>query len=465
MKRKLESLTAGKTERNTKDKLGKLPATLVGKILYEFAADAPVMPLKQMVELSQVSKSNYALFQPVLNEAKAANPLLLSVVQGNVEALKRQVIDHPDSFFRKGQITDLAKTTFYNVSPYQLMIFLCDDDMRDQIIPLIPKMIPYQRANKVVMLDTMAIRERQYAEIDSGGADFVKMDRDPTQLEFAEITHFKTNYTLNGVATAVTFSLLGNPDGIIYYQDPITKLEHLYYANQKTQTVELLTPEAHSEQEHQGLDKLYASFAAMENNSSQRSSNEERTLIARTTQHQLSRKGIQYEHKGILYCDYRMEFRLLNAYRKSIRLSQEPQWDVANAYWCSGVGDAQRQVSWVLQRICEPGRPFYPMPDFKASPFQRGFKIYDSRTGHEKSICSAGAAADAGLGRNFGIFKADLGCASAVGYGGATRVMCVDLLATNRLVEDAKASVVEFTPDRELLAEDAASTLRCGPGC
>ena len=99
----------------------------------------------------------------------------------------------------------------------------------------------------------------------------------------------------------------------------------------------------------------------MENNSSRRSSNAEHELIAHTMQHQLSRKGIQYVHKGIHYCDSRMEFRLVHAYRKNIRVYGEGRWVEGDNIWCQGVGEAQRHVLWVLQRLCESGRPFYPM--------------------------------------------------------------------------------------------------------
>ena len=44
------------------------------------------------------------------------------------------------------------------------MTFLCDGDMKSAVMPLIPE----------VRLDLAAQHRRQYAEIDSGGADLVK---------------------------------------------------------------------------------------------------------------------------------------------------------------------------------------------------------------------------------------------------------------------------------------------------
>ncbi len=273
----------------------------------------------------------------------------------------------------------------------------------------------------LVDLDLQPIREKQYAQIDCGGADLVKMDRNPTTLDFEEIRRFKTTYTIQGVPTAVVFPLLENPDGIIYYQNPVTKQPQIYYANQNTKTVEPLELQISTPGEQKALDELYASFNEMENNSARRSNDEEHALIARLSKHELSRKGIQYVHQGKLYCDNRMEFRLINAYRKCIRLYEEQRWDDGDDYWCKGVGVAQRQVLWVLQRFCEHGRPFYPLPDFNASPFQRSFKI-DNGVSGDKSVCLAGRLVNE-LGSIFAVVK---GAAASCRpwRGGASRFGC-----------------------------------------
>ena len=44
--------------------------------------------------------------------------------------------------------------------------------------------------------------------------------------------------------------------------------------------------------------------------------------------------------------------------------------------WRSGVGRAERQVLWLLARICEYNRPFFPLKDFSNFPFKREFNIF-----------------------------------------------------------------------------------------
>ena len=355
-----------------------------------------------MAHLARLSKNFHALFQPALDDARVALPLLRSVAHADCTTLLHQVRNNPELFFKKGQITDPDGQTFYNVSAYQLMIFLCDADMRKQVIPLLPKTFQEKTAQGAVTIETEARRKRQYAEIASGGADLVKMNRDPSQLEFVDVTRFKTSYTIDNQQHEVVFPLLENRDGIIFYQDATTHLMHLFYANKKTKTVTLIEL---TKEQRQALDGLFASFATMEPNSSRRSSNEEHTLIARTTQHTLSRTGILYEQGGVLYRDNRMQFNYINKARACIRLDAAGEDDEADAVWLSGVGGAQRQVLWLLARICERNRPFYPLPDFSASPFQRGFVIYNWRTRQNETVFVSGRLVD-DLGRGFTIYKA-----------------------------------------------------------
>jgi hypothetical protein len=358
-----------------------------------------------------------------------------------------KVLKNPALLFKKGQVTDPSGQTFYNVSAYQLMTFLCDGDMKNPVMLLIPE----------VRLDLEAQHRRQYAEIDSGGADLVKMGCDPTQVTFEEVTRFKTSLTMpDQQQKEVEFPLLENPDGIIYYQDTETGLEHLYYANQRTKTVQLLEPTAHSKQEHQALDRLYASFAAMENNSSRRSTKQEHELIARTMQRTLSRKGIVYvDPDGALYRDNRIEFRYINNARTCIRLDAAGSSNDADAVWRSGVGGAERQVLWLLARICEKNRPFYPLPDFNASPFERSFIIFNYRTMQEESVFFEGRLV-VGLGRDFAVYKGAVEMAAAWrrAVGSCVRA---ELVAVNRLVEDAKACVAEFTADKDLASDNKVS--------
>ncbi len=130
----------------------------------------------------------------------------------------------------------------------------------------------------------------------------------------------------------------------------------------------------------------------MENNSSRRSSNTEHQLIETMLQYKLHRDGIEYEQDGIRYRDSRTSFRLINAYRTCFRLCEEVEAEEesseeeemsdlekkAHNYWCKGVGKAQGEEMWLLQRICEEGRPFDPLPA-NFDNFKRGMKIFNPR--------------------------------------------------------------------------------------
>jgi hypothetical protein len=414
---------------------------------------AKYLTLNEIATLARTSISTKALFKPIEYTIKA----LTAVVWGDPDELARLVKNNPELLFQKGRIKDPSGQIFYDVSPYQLMTFLCDDDMKHQIM----RLVLLSMTKKM-----MRLRQAQYAEIDSGGADLIKMDRDPRLLPFEEVTHFISSYAINSWEPPVTFTLLENTDGIIFYKDATTGLESLYYANKETQKVDLIKPKAPSQKEEHALVRLYASLASMENNSSRRSSNDEHELIAITTHHKLSRKGIQYERDGVRYCDNRMEFGLLKAYRTCIRLYQEIGIDAGAESWRYGVGQAQRRVMWLLQRICEEGRPFYPLPDFKAVPFIRGFKI---RHGEKKLMCVNDGLLLDGLGEDFAIYKSanhwgGVAWAGLVGGVAAERLQTVDLIAVHRLIENAKANVVELTQGLDLTVHNAIANPRLSPG-
>jgi hypothetical protein len=406
----------------------KLPKNLLEKTLYEFAAEYPFMPLKQMSDLSQISKNHYALFQPALKDAKAALPLLLAVVQSDVEALQSLVVANPNDFFKKGQVTDPSGKTFYHVSPFQLIVFLCDIGMLRQILPLIPLQL---RPHCVI----------QYASIDCGGADLVKMDRNPEELDFSEIKQFKASYSTGDV----TFPLLENLDGIIYYLNKGTP--QLYLANRIMETV---IPLGFNPEDAPALKKLYDCFTNMENNSSRRSSNDEHALIAHLINHKLSRKGIQYKHQGILYCDSRLDFnKFINAYRTCIRLYQGPHWDwdKANYAWCNGVGGEQRQILWILHHLCERNHSLSP-PNFTVSRSQRRFELNKLLSDDASVFCDGLLAT--GLGLSYAVY---LGAAWNYAPWGQIHKVPDDFIALNSLIGNAKALIIEFNQYIELTDE------------
>ena len=113
--------------------------------------------------------------------------------------------------------------------------------------------------------------------------------------------------------------------------------------------------------------------------SAKRSSNAEHQVIVKMMSAEnkpvkLVCQGIQYERKGERYCDSRHDFnRQYNGYRTCIRLYEQRQCDAANRVLREKL--YQGEVVWLLERFCEVNCPFYPLPDFKSSPFRRGFNV------------------------------------------------------------------------------------------
>ena len=105
----------------------------------------------------------------------------------------------------------------------------------------------------------------------------------------------------------------------------------------------------------------------------------------------LSRTGILYEQGGVLFRDNRMQFNYINKVRACIRLNaareNQCRYSLAFRGW-----RRREAVLWLLARICERNRPFYPLPGFNASPFQlqRGFVIYNYLTRQDETVFVGG---------------------------------------------------------------------------
>ena len=312
------------------------------------------------LELSKPS-GRIRFFQSTLDELSVLN----DVMTGNLESLIAVVRTNPELLFIKSdRITDPAGQIFYNVSPYEMMLFLCDDDMLNQVMPVVSAL--REKFGKKI--------KTIHASLQQGGADLIKLDRDPRLLNVEDILRFRTSYTLSdGTIKEVTFPLLENPDGVLYYKDEHNQ-EHWFYANQATRTIEPieLAPRL-TDKQKDAYEQLVTSMNAMEPMSARRSSNDEHQFIAnhmcslkntRTmTPVQLVRFGMTYIQDGIRYRDTRYDFnRYTNAYRKYIRLSAQHLWPDADRVWQRELGHVQKEVVWLLQRYCEENRPFYTSP-------------------------------------------------------------------------------------------------------
>ncbi len=368
------------------------------------------------------------------------------MILGNPDGLILIVKQKPEALFEKGQATDLRSRIYPDISAYQLILFYCDKDMKAKIKPFIPKYLDERR-------------KAQEKEMGKGGNDLIKLDRDPltvAEKDFKGITEFETTYTLDDwTQHTVTFPVMENEDGMVCYQDTKNVI-HFYYANQKTKELKKLNACIISDEDKTDFDKFKASFNDMENNSGRRSSHEEHQLIAKILGCTLQRQGIEYEHHGKRYRDSVSPFNLINAYRACISLKEEAErnndtWDKADAYLCTGVGKAQGEEIWVLQRIFE-NKPFYPF-HANFNDFNRGVAFYNYISKKDEFAVADGKLV-VGLGSDFALYKMDAGWgAGAVIALSSAFAEPVDLIAVLRLVKDAKANIIELeheqSPDLE----------------
>lgn len=405
---------------------------------------ADYLPVKEVGRLVQVSTCFNQFFQT--NFIKRTTPT--HVVEGNVVSLKNIIprdpsqlfVIHPEIIAPRGQ-------RYFNLSLFQLMIFLCDDDMKTQIMDL-DNVVEYLKDEK-----KKAIREQQYAEIDCGGADLIKLDQDPHKIikekGFKGLTHYKATFTFYD-NTQVIFPLLENPDGIVCYQDENGE-KYFYYINQVTETIEPLDKCIIFEEDKEEFEQFKASFDAMEKNSSSRSSIKQHKLIEKVFKHSLVQKGIFYEDNGILYRDYRTPFSLVNVLRKCVRLYREGNLTEGDACWCE-VGRSQGEEIWLLQKICEKNRPFYHL-DKKHKGFNRGCMVetYNANKGKYEmvSIFEKGVIKISGV-TLYKVWPAARASHLHPGKGIDAMAAISDLVAICWLIENAKANVIESKPEQDM---------------
>ena len=386
---------------------------------------------------------------------KTANYLVLT---GRPEHLIRMLEKDPMMFFKKHeQITDAAGQIFYNVSPADLISFVCDDDMLRQVNDFAQHLPEAVRAKFFVSW------EKHHASRGRGGADLVKYtgERPP---QYANICGVTNTFGVLGDTLTTQRPLLKNPDGIICWQAPDNQL-HWYYANQDTQTLEPIDmPEALLEAHLTEYNAFAARMNDMEPMTARRSSNQEHALIEALMQHKKShklislvREGIHYRQDGMDYIDTHYDFnRLSNAYLKCIRLYNDNNYDEGDRVWRAELGHVQREVMWLVQRYCERNRSFWPLAaNYKETPFVRApVEIYNYNTGNMMRIF------DAKTGKflaGFGLDNFDSGFAIYKGPGAGARglrvlpgrlvtgmLASIDLVAAARLGIDATQNLDNF---------------------
>ncbi len=397
------------------------------------------------------SVTTHSVFTPSLHKSnimQLAQKARDCVIFGDPTGLSQSVKQKPKVLFEKGQATDLRSRIYPDISAYQLILFYCDKDMKNRIKPYIPERLDERR-------------KAQEKEMGKGGNDLIKLDRDPLTVageDFKGITEFETTYTLFGTQTTVTFPIMENEDCIIFYQDTKNEIHFYYYTNQKPTELKELNASINSDEDKADFDKFKASFKDMENNSGRRSSHEEHQLIEKLLGYTLQRQGIEYEHQGKRYRDSVSPFNLINAYRTWARLYEEAErnnqrsdlWNKVHAYWRTGVGKAQGEEIWILQRICEAKKPGYPNANL--NNFDRELVFFNPTADNYKHAFSNGKLV-IGLGSEFALYNRG-------GYQDRPRGdsdcpgMVVDLIAVLRLVKDAKANIIELEHDQSPHVEE-----------
>jgi hypothetical protein len=339
---------------------------------------------------------------------------------------------------------------YHHFSPYLLMAFLGEWDMLATIMSL-EKVITAIHNNKKLQ----TLYKNQYQEILDGGADFVKIDRDPREISFEELIQYKQTYSLyRGTQHTLVFPLLENKDGIFCHheKDDENQPFHFFYVHKENQTIKPLDDSFITDLP--AFERLKKSIITMEYNSSRRLSEDEYHFIQQAFNISLVHQGLLYKNNGVLYRDSRAPFfNLENAYRKCTRLYEEARhhnnnWAIGHKSWREDVGVEQFKIAWVWQRLCEEGKPFDPFDPTLFDDFRRGSWVYNFETKKDVLVLDSG---DIKL-TDLGIYRQD-----AVPWCRGERGMAVkvvrDLVAIHWLIKNAKTKVIEFKPVEELQKE------------
>lgn len=393
------------------------------------------LSIKDHLNLMLTSKSIGKLFQPNFLTHLGKNARICALF-GDKADLSLIAQHRPEALFNKGQATDNGGRIFYNVSAYQLILFLCDKNLKDAINPLIPQTLS-------------KIREVQEKEMGVGGCDLIKLDNDPNLIageDFTGITEFEITFDLfDQTQHSVIFPLLENPDGIVYYQDKKQGV-HFYYVNRQENKIVELNARLESNEDKEAFNEFKKSFEEMENNSGRRSSNNEHELIAKILNCSLQREGIRYEDNGIGYQDSCNSFNeLTNAYRECMRLGADGV--DASASW-DKIGKIQKKVIWLAQCYCAKNLPFYPAP-YQLNDFERKTYFFNQILMDFESFLDEKTQ----LGSGFAFYKG-FSWYDMVAYDVPPPEYCAsDLIAVIRIIDDAKANIMQMNEDNDSICQ------------
>ncbi|MDP3561627.1 MAG: hypothetical protein Q8R83_05580 [Legionellaceae bacterium] len=243
------------------------------------------------------------LFKPILTETEAAYAVLTGSPERLLGILMEESQDVTDAnktslFFKKCvQVNDPSGQVFRDISPAELIDMVCDDDMPQQVAQF-AETLPEDKVHRF-----LSDWKNQRGSRGRGGADLVKVSKDPMTMPFDEFLKVTQAYSACGEPMSATFPLLQNPNGLIYYKDNTNQV-HWYYADKEARTIREIQVDEPLDED--AYNRFKSSMDNMEAMSARRSSNEEHQLIStlmRDAENQqpikLVREGHQYVRNEI----------------------------------------------------------------------------------------------------------------------------------------------------------------------
>lgn len=442
-----------------------LPEAIIKNIGSEWLTFQETVKAERAVAPILDKHKSITLFKPTLSELKAA----YYVLTGRPALLIRALKTNPALFFKPCmQINDAAGQIFYDVSPADLIDFVCDDDIQAQVARFANTLPAKENQTFIEQWET------QRASRGHGGADLVKLADDPMTMPFENVLESTQTHNIWDEPYQLTLPLLKNSDGILYYLDT-NKKEHWYYANKDKKTIEPIEIPATLLAEHQdAYDHFKSSMDGMEPNSAKRSSNQEHQLIQTLMRNsatnkaiRLVRQGIRYTRDGIEFCDTHYDFnRMYNVYRKCFRLYATDGYAKADTALLSEHAHRLREVMYIVQHLCDQ-MDFNDFNRFLYSKsLSRSFNVYDRKNDSYIALFNPHSGvfhADFGSnsGSGFSIYRGELGRASKlpalVPLDGDSNVNMLslqmlykDLSQIHRWVNDANKRIAEFKPSLAL---------------
>lgn len=253
-----------------KDFISELPDTVIGHISKfltpqeesRLRISIPAMrhAEREALRARGISPALTTFFAP---PQRTANYLVLT---GRPEFLLEILQKDPNTFFKKyEQSIDAAGQMFFNVSPADLIYFLCDDDMQMQIKDFAQHLPEEQRE---IFFEKWQMHHDSRGR---GGADLVMVGGEyPPQ--YANIKNVTNTLNLLGTTKPFKRELLKNPDGVICWMAPDNQL-HWYYGVHDRQTLEPIDIPLALQTAHQADYEVFiACMTCMEPYSARRSS-------------------------------------------------------------------------------------------------------------------------------------------------------------------------------------------------